>query len=115
MKGFLYGGLGIALVGLLAGCASGEGPFAGGSRSPTGALLRGEIAPDQYFSEVRRANVETREQEQFEVNKDPTRAYNIRTGRVEYVPEDTQQFWNPDRQRWEFVPVEDRPDRPSNG
>lgn len=109
MKRFCYGSLAAAVLMGWVGCAN--GPFSGESRSPTGALLRGEIAADQYFSEVKRANEDTRRQQQFEVDRDSTRAYNIRTGQVEYVPEDTQQFWNPERQRWEFVPVEDRPER----
>jgi hypothetical protein len=98
-----------ALPALLAlgGCATGDGQ----SGSPTGALLRGRIAPDQYLREVERANIETREQEQREFNRENTRAYNTRTGRYEYVPADTQQYWNEHAKRWEFTPVEPR-DRP---
>ena len=95
---------------LLAGCAappSPEGDTTRRSSSPTGALVRGEISADQYLDAVTQANTEARETEQFEFNKEPTRAYNTKTGRIEYVPEGSIQKWNEEDQRWEFTPVED--------
>lgn len=89
---------------LVTGCASTE--YASPpNRSPTGALLRGEIAADNYLEAIKQANVQAREQEQFEVNKEQTRAYNTQTGRFEYVPEGTIQKWNETNQRWEFTPA----------
>jgi hypothetical protein len=73
--------------------------------SPTQALVRGEIAPDEYLDAIKQANEQDRAKEQFELNKEPTRAYNTKTGRIEYVPEGTVQSWNEQNQRWEFTPV----------
>jgi hypothetical protein len=93
---------------LLAGCASppaddGEvAPRRGGS--PTGALLRGEIATDEYLEAIADANRQDRANEQFEINKEPTRAYNTRSQRFEYVPDGSVQKWNERTQRWEFTP-----------
>lgn len=89
---------------LLAGCATGDSESSLSNESPTAALLRGDIAPDEYFASVRAANERARANEQFEVNREPTRAFNTVTGRVEYVPEGTAQSWNPATQRWEFTP-----------
>ncbi len=93
---------------VMAGCAGPEPGEAAARRggSPTGALLRGEIAPGEYLQALREANLQALADEQFEVNKEPTRAYNTRTGRVEYVPAGTVQKWNPETQRWEFTPRE---------
>lgn len=92
---------------LFAGCATTE-DSEGESRatSPTGALLRGEITTDQYLEAITEANKEAREAEQFEVNKEPTRAFNTRTQRIEYVPKGTIQKWNEATQRWEFTPID---------
>lgn len=107
MKRIVSIGMVLAVISLLGGCASGEGTIAEGFRSsPTGQLLRGDIPADQYFREVARANEETRQREQFEINRDPTRAYNTQTGKVEFVPQDTQQYWNSRTRRWEFTPRE---------
>lgn len=90
---------------LFGGCAGGEGTIAEGFRkSPTGALLRGDIPADRYFAEVARANEEAREREQFEVNRDPTRAYNPRTGKIEHVGRNAKIYWNEQNRRWEFLP-----------
>ena len=78
------------------GCTSDNG-------SPTGALVRGEIAADEYLGAVREANEEARANEQFEVNREPTRAYNTKTGKVEYIPDGASQKWNEEAQRWEFT------------
>lgn len=90
----------ILLLLVLAGCAN--------SQSPTASLMRGEIAADQYLTAVTKANEETRESEAFELNKEPTRAFNTKTKRFEFVPKDTQQFWNDETKRWEFTPVEEK-------
>ena len=87
------------LVLFLGGCAT-------GGDSPTTALVRGEITADEYLDAIEEANEEERANAQFEFNKEPTRAYNTKTGRFEYVPEGTSQSWNEDTQRWEFTPVE---------
>lgn len=93
----------------IGGCASGEGTIAEGFRkSPTGALLRGDIPADRYFAEVARANEEVRDREQFEVNRDPTRAFNPRTGKVEHVGRNAKVYWNTHSQRWEFLPHEEK-------
>jgi hypothetical protein len=90
---------------LIGGCAGGEGTIAEGFRkSPTGALLRGDIPADRYFAEVARANEESRERDQFEVNRDPTRAYNPRTGKIEHVGPNVKVYWNEQNRRWEFLP-----------
>lgn len=95
---------------LLAGCASsvdtaeGERPQ---RSSPTGALVRGELKPDEYFGAITKANERDRKEEQFLMNREPTRAYNTKTGKVEYVPEGTTQKWNEEAQRWEFTPITD--------
>ena len=40
------------------------------------------------------------------MDKEPTRAYNTKTGSIEYVPEGTVQKWNEENQRWEFSPID---------
>ncbi len=90
------------LVGLVVGgCTSDDVAEA----SPTMRLFRGEIAADEYADEITAANIQTQQAAQFEVNREPTRAYNTKSGNYEYVPEDTQQRWNEEDQRWEFTPV----------
>ena len=84
---------------LLAACSSDP------SISPTGALISGNLKSDEYLGAVKKANEATNEQELFEANRVPTRAYNTNTGKFEYVPEDTEQFWNEKTKRWEFTPV----------
>lgn len=92
---------------ILVGCASPEfsreNPQSG---SPTGALLRGEITTDEYLDAIEDANQSTRMEEQFLLNKEPTRAFNTKTQRFEYVPEGTTQKWNEKTQRWEFTPID---------
>lgn len=83
---------------LCVGCAS--------SNSPTAALIRGDIAADQYFDAVSEANRQSNADAAFETNRDPTRAFNTKTGKFEYVREDTDQSWNEETQRWEFTPVD---------
>lgn len=100
----------IILLGLsvfLAGCASST-PEEGAARSgsPTGALLRGELQADEYLGAVTEANKKARADEQFELNKEPTRAFNTKTQRIEYVPEGTTQKWSEKNQRWEFTPID---------
>jgi len=90
----------------LAGCATQSDTEATRRSSPTAALLRGELTTEQYLEAVKQANEEDRRTEQFEANKEPTRAYNTRTGRFEYVPEGTIQKWNEQTQRWEFTPIQ---------
>lgn len=93
---------------LLGGCNS-PAPRpeeSGPSRSPTGALIRGELSADEYLEAITQANREDRANEQFELNKEPTRAFNTESQRFEYVPEGTIQKWNEETQRWEFTPVE---------
>jgi hypothetical protein len=89
---------------LLTGCATydREDPETG---SPTGALLRGELASDEYIEALEEANEASRAGQQFEINREPTRAFNTRTEQVEYVPEGTDQRWNEEKQRWEFTPI----------
>ena len=91
-----------------AGCNSpAPGPEeTGPSRSPTGALIRGELTADEYLSAITKANEEDRASEQFDLNKEPTRASNTKTQRFEYVPEGTFQEWNEETQRWEFTPID---------
>ncbi len=94
---------------LLTACASSVDPETGETtaraRTPTGGLLRGELSPDEYFGAITKANEKDREEQQFLLNREPTRAYNIKTGRIEYVPEGTTQKWNEEHQRWEFTPI----------
>lgn len=93
---------------LLAGCNS-PAPTpeeTGPARSPTGALIRGELTADEYLDAITKANKQDRANEQFELNKEPTRAYNTKTQRFEYVPEGTAQRWNEETQRWEFTPID---------
>jgi len=83
--------------------------------SPTVRLFRGELHPDDYTNELTRANEEVRDTAQFDINRQPTRAYNTVSGAYEYVPEDTEQRWNEAEQRWEFTPVVEREDAPVEG
>lgn len=99
--------MGLMLSLILAGCASPEpGDDTAKSSSPTGALLRGEIEADEYLEAVTEANKESRAAEQFEMDKEPTRAYNTKTQRIEYVPEGASQKWSEKNQRWEFTPID---------
>ena len=92
---------------LFAGCASQEfsssNPDTG---SPTGALLRGDITSEEYLKAIADANAANRSEELFLLNKEPTRAYNTKTKKIEYLPEGTSQKWNEDKQRWEFTPID---------
>lgn len=105
LKGVPSKALIVVITFLLSGCAGNESPSGYRNTSPTAALMRGEIDREEYLAAVRKANEEAREGEQFEVDKEPTRSYNTRTQRVEYVPEGTEQSWNPATKRWEFTPV----------
>lgn len=91
----------------LTGCASQEfnreNPDTG---SPTGALLRGDISSEEYLKAIADANAANRSEELFLLNKEPTRAYNTKTKRIEYLPEGTSQKWNETTQRWEFTPID---------
>ena len=94
---------------LLTACATSVDSETGEPRrssSPTGGLLRGELSPDEYFGAIAKANERDREEQQFLMNKEPTRAYNTKTGRIEYVPEGTVQKWSEENQRWEFTPID---------
>jgi hypothetical protein len=91
----------------LTACATRERtPNSPRADSPTTALIRGEITADEYLSAIREANEKDRANEAFELNKEPTRAYNTKTNKVEYVPEGTDQYWNEQTQRWEFTPID---------
>lgn len=101
-----------ALALLLCGCGLLVGSGCAGlgeyeTDSPTLRLIRGEIHPDQFGDAVSETNERQRAQEAFEHNRVPTRAYNTRTGRFEFVPQDTVQSWNPQTERWEFTPPKD--------
>jgi len=94
-----------ALV-LLAGCAAGPVAQERPTRlSPTEAFVRGELAADEYLEAIKEANEQDRAAEQFELDKEPTRAFNTKTKQIEYVPQGTSQEWNEETQRWEFTPV----------
>ena len=93
---------------LLTACASSVDTESGEPRrssTPTGGLLRGELSADEYFGAITKANERDRQEQQFLMDREPTRAYNTKTGRIEYVPEGTVQKWNEDNQRWEFTPI----------
>lgn len=95
---------------LLAGCASGipgEEQSQSNASTPTGALIRGELKADEYFGAITKANEQERENEQLLMNLEPTRAFNTKSGKFEYVPEGTTQKWNEETQRWEFTPITD--------
>ena len=95
---------------LLTACASSVDPETGETTrkaaTPTGGFLRGELSADEYFGAIKEANERDRKEEQFLMNREPTRAYNTKTGRIEYVPEGTVQKWNEANQRWEFTPID---------
>ncbi|MCC5841405.1 MAG: hypothetical protein JJT96_14910 [Opitutales bacterium] len=92
-----------------AGCTSlSETVRDGWRESPTGSLVRGDIAPGEYLGAVTRANEDARRREQFEFNRDRNRAFNRNTGRIEHVPDDADVFWNEETERWEFTPVAPR-------
>jgi len=95
-----------AVILVMAGCATGSDSEETSRASPTAALIRGELTTEEYLEAVKQANEEDRRTEQFEANKEPTRAYNTKTGRFEYVPEGTIQKWNEQTQRWEFTPID---------
>ena len=92
---------------LFIGCTS-PNPEEGTARSssPTGALLRGELQADEYLGAVTEANKQARADEQFEMDKEPTRAFNTKSQKIEYVPEGTSQKWSEANQRWEFTPID---------
>lgn len=94
------------LAAVVSGCASLSDTVRDGWReSPTGSLVRGDIAPGEFLGAVTRANEEARRREQFEFNRDRNRAYNRKTGRIEHVPEGADVTWNEETERWEFTPV----------
>jgi hypothetical protein len=100
----------------MAGCASlSETVRDGWRESPTGSLVRGDIAPGEFLGAVTRANEEARRREQFEFNRERNRAFNRNTGRIEHVPDDADVFWNEETERWEFTPVAPRDRSRSSG
>lgn len=90
----------------LAGCATPLPEDTNRSQSPTTALIRGELSADEYLEAITKANEDDRANAQFELNKEPTRAFNTKSQRFEYVPEGTAQRWNETTQRWEFTPID---------
>ena len=94
---------------LLTACASSVDQEAGErkrSSSPTGGLFRGELSADEYFDALTQANERDRKEQQFLMDREPTRAFNTKTGKIEYVPEGTVQKWSEANQRWEFTPID---------
>ena len=99
---------------LLGACAGTRETISEGFReSPIGSVATGETrSVKSYLKKVEQENIKAREAEQFEFNKQETRAYNTETGRYEYVPEDSQQRWNEEKQRWEFTPARSKDGTP---
>ncbi len=73
--------------------------------SSIGSVVTGETTDaESFFGRMRQANIEAREQEERERNLETVRAFNLKTGRYEFVPLDSLQHWNEEERRWEFQP-----------
>ena len=59
---------------------------------------------DAYLAKVRSKNEEARQEETRQYNKATVRAFNLKTGKYQYVPADSLQRWNEEEKRWEFNP-----------
>ena len=88
---------------LIFACKSVEEDVRGSS---IGSVVTGETTNvEGFFGLMRRANIEAQEQEERERNQETVRAFNLKTGRYEFVPMDSIQHWNEEERRWEFHPV----------
>ncbi len=74
------------------------------NESPTVRMLRGDLDPGEYREAVKQTNERQRAQDALERNRESTRAFNTKSGKFEFVPQDTKQEWNPETERWEFTP-----------
>ena len=87
---------------LVGGCTSVE---EGVKESSIGSVVTGETTDvEGFFERVRRQNQEDRDQKERNRNRDTVRAYNLKTGKYEFVPSDSLQRWNEEERRWEFHP-----------
>lgn len=57
-----------------------------------------------YLERVGSKNAQARAEETREYNKETVRAFNLKTGKYQYVPIDSLQRWNETEKRWEFEP-----------
>ena len=86
------------------GCETGQ---QGITKSPARAAT--SSAPNDlegFIQKVKRTNEEARDREMREQNVEAVRAFNRETGKYEYVPLDSLQYWNEKEKRWEFTPRE---------
>lgn len=75
----------------------------GVQESPIGSVVQGQAGGvEGYLEKVRQSNEAARQEETREINKETVRAYNLDTGKYEYVPLDSLQKWNEEEKRWEF-------------
>lgn len=97
---FLRPAMALVCLAALGGCSWQEFK----ESSPTGRLISGDISRDEYLDEVTATNEQQRRQDQFEINRDPTRVFNLETRRIQYMEPNSGQVWNAENERWEYTP-----------
>jgi len=89
----------------LTGCQSGT-IRDGIHNSPTAKFLRGETDSEGYYNELKEQNQAHTDQLIAEENSDEFRAFNLETGKFEYVDKGFPfKTWNSEKNRWEFYPI----------
>jgi hypothetical protein len=90
---------------LLTGCQSGT-IRDGIHNSPTAKFLRGETDREEYYNNLKEQNQAHLDQQIIEENAAEFRAFNLETGKFEYVEKDFPfKTWNDEKKRWEFYPI----------
>ncbi len=100
MRLSLLTGVNIFLLIGLVGCNSNNTAI---KESPLGSVITGETKTlDKYIGNIKKRNLEDQSSRASEYFKETIRAYNLRTGKYDFVPKDTLQRWNETEKRWEF-------------
>lgn len=101
----ILAGLSVLSLFLFSGCSS-DTVRDGIHNSPTARFLRGETDNGGYYNEMKAQNEAYNDQQTFDMNREEYRAYNLDTGKFEYIdPEYEFRTWNEAEQRWEFKPM----------
>lgn len=101
----ILAGLSVLSLFLFSGCSS-DTVKDGIHNSPTARFLRGETDNGGYYNEMKAQNEAYNDQQTFDMNREEYRAYNLDTGKFEYIdPEYEFRTWNEAEQRWEFKPM----------
>ncbi len=84
------------------GCTTVQQEASERSSGPIGSSDAAQI--EGYLERVGSKNAQARAEATREYNKETVRAFNLKTGKYQYVPADSLQRWNESEKRWEFDP-----------